>query len=279
MAKGLKKRYRLSGMSLDETSVVTVGAHQDADIVLFKLGEEESKLSKFLKGVAENLGMEFDQSFLAEQPVTGDTVHKEDADMDIDFDTLEPDVRTYIEKLEERIAKMEDEKDEMESKDESDEEKDEMEKSDVLAKLDPEVRKMVEDAQTRAEQAEAIAKAERDARVTAEFISKAEALSELSVNPTEFGPVLKAAAETLDPEQYAEIERVLKAANEAVASAGMWNEFGKTTVTPSTTEAKIDTLAKSLQAQDPALSYEAAYTKALEQNPGLYTEALNEGVR
>lgn len=275
MSKPLKKRYRLSGMSLDETSVVTVGAHQDADIVLFKLGEEESKLSKFLKGVAENLGMEFDQSFLAEAPATGDTVHKEDTDMDIDFGALTPEARRYIEKLEERIAKMEDE---ATDKEEDEMEEDEMEKS--LSKLDPTIRKMVMDANARAEAAEAIAKAERDARVTAEFISKADDIAgNLSVNANEFGPILKAAAENLDPEVYAEIERVLKSANAAVESAGMWSEFGRSTNGPTTTEAKVEALAKSYQSADPNLSFEAAYAKALEENPSLYSEVLNEGVR
>jgi hypothetical protein len=63
----------------------------------------------------------------------------------------------------------------------------------------------------KAEEADKVAKAERDRRLDAEFVTKAEALGQ----PATFGPVLRAVNEgTATADQLGELERVLRAAKE-----------------------------------------------------------------
>lgn len=145
--------------------------------------------------------------------------------------------------------------------------------TDPLAKAAPEVREIVAKAQAEAEAAIAIAKAEQDRRVTAEFVTKAQDFGNLPVEAGEFGPVLKRLAET-NPADYAEITRVLKAAND-----GMGHLFKATGQdAPSSLDGSsltaIEKAAQAVRAEQPELTAEQAYDLALRNNPNLYTDAL-----
>jgi hypothetical protein len=78
----------------------------------------------------------------------------------------------------------------------------------------------------RVEKAENLAKEERDARLTKEFVAKAEGFKGLPTKAEEFGPVLKAANEKLTKDESAALETVLKAANEAIEKGELFKEQG-----------------------------------------------------
>lgn len=79
-----------------------------------------------------------------------------------------------------------------------------------------------EESAKKAEDAERIAKAERDARIMKEFVTKAEGLQNLSNDPITLGAILKSASESLTADQYTELQRVLDAAESAVAESKLF---------------------------------------------------------
>lgn len=195
----------------------------------------------------------------------------------INKDALDPDIRAYIESLEGEVevakaaaaAAAQIPVPDPEPTDEAT----------ALAKaLDatPEpIRKALEDATARAAAAEAVAKAEQDRRLDAEFQARAEALTSLSVNPAEFGPVLRKAAEALGEDAVA-IFDVLKAANDTVAQAGLLNEVGSN-VPSADTDAfgALESLAKARSAEK-SVDFSVALSEVSAENPALYRQYLSE---
>jgi hypothetical protein len=152
------------------------------------------------------------------------------------------------------------------------------------ADLPPEVRARIEkaerDATARIEKAEQaaqeateLAKAEREQRVTREFVAKAETLPHLPQKPGEFGPVLKSASEKLTKEEYDELDRVLKAANEQIERGSLFKELGGAggPGPGAGTDAfsEVQRKAEELRKADSSLSPERALQKAMESDPEL----------
>lgn len=73
-----------------------------------------------------------------------------------------------------------------------------------------------EEATRKVEETEKVLKAERNERLNAAFIEKAQGYTRLSMDATTFGPILKKMAEDLTNEEFAEVERVLKAASNSL---------------------------------------------------------------
>lgn len=212
----------------------------------------------------------------------------------ISKDGLDPEVATYITALEaendvlaEQVAKSEeDEKAHAEAlaaKDEqiakmvpaTDEAADEISKS-VLAKADPAVRALIEKQQADLAEVRKQADEERDARISKEFVSKAETFPMLGDDKVALGGLLRRISEALSPEENAEIDKVLKSANEAIAQGNLFESFGSggaiTTVSQST-EAAAAEIIKA----EPTLTKEQAIAKAYATNPALLTEAMTNG--
>lgn len=135
---------------------------------------------------------------------------------------------------------------------------------------------LVKQANQRAEQAEEIAKAERDHRLNEEYVAKAKSYVGLPVDPTEFGPVLKRLHETMPEADVTVIEKALSAANETIASGGFFSEIGKNAPGTTTPVSKIEQRADEIVTKNEDMSREAAVAKALEENPSLYDEYLRE---
>jgi hypothetical protein len=131
-----------------------------------------------------------------------------------------------------------------------------------------------DDALKVAEEARTIAKAEKDKRETAEFITKAEELGESE----EFGPVLKAIAGSVDDDTFAKLEAVLKANHERAVTAGFYEEIGKAGKAggESGAKAQLDEKAAEIRKADTSLTAEQALAKAYEDNPELYAQLRNE---
>lgn len=157
---------------------------------------------------------------------------------------------------------------------------DEDEEDDVkkaLATLPEPLRKHLEDLEARASAAETVAKAEQNRRLDEEFVAKARTLDHLSLDPVEFGPILRRTAEAQGADAVA-IFDVLKAANEAVEVAGLTTGIGAAAASATSGSAygRLEGLAKAKQAAEPNLSTAEAFAQAATENPDLYTAYLKE---
>lgn len=136
---------------------------------------------------------------------------------------------------------------------------------------------IVEKANARAEEAETIAKTERDFRLNQEYIAKARSMVNLPVAADEFGPVLKRLHDRMEAEDVEVIEKALRAANETIAEAGTFTEIGKRGGQGFEAVSKLDSKAKELvEKSDEPLSMEQARAQVMESDPSLYDEYLQE---
>lgn len=121
----------------------------------------------------------------------------------------------------------------------------------------------------RLEKAEEIAKAERDMRVTREFVAKAEEMPALPIKADEFGPVLKRAAEALESDDFDAIENVLKTANEQLAKGELFKEMGRSGDVSGETDAveNVQRKAEELRKADPSLTPFQAMERAMREDP------------
>ena len=145
---------------------------------------------------------------------------------------------------------------------------------DVLKGLSPEARQVVEKALAEAREArEAVAKLHAKEREQ-EFIARAKELKNLPTAPDKLGPILKACADALPAEQYGELTQLLKAANDSFAT--ILKISGSGVPAAGTAEAELEGIAKGIRDKRPNLTFEQAYTIALEENPDLYKRLLAE---
>jgi hypothetical protein len=140
------------------------------------------------------------------------------------------------------------------------------------------VRKRIEETEKRARDAEEAAKAERDKRLTAEYVAKAQTFKALPVKADEFGLVLKRLAECAPSESdYAEIERVLKAAEAQLQQSDLFKERGvpgEATATSAIDE--INKLATEHVSKKLARTHAEAVTKIASERPELYERYVSE---
>jgi hypothetical protein len=209
---------------------------------------------------------------------------------------LPPEVVQYIQQLEQAVADAngDDEPDDSNQEDDvnpfgksaEDLSQDEVDFLSELAKnLDDEdtreavnkALEMVEQANHRAEQAEGIAKAERDYRLNQEYVSKAQSYVNLPLDSQEFGPVLKRLHDVMEQADVEVIEKALSAANETLATSGIFTEIGKAGSPGFSMVSKVDVEAQSLMSKsEEPLTKEQAIVKVLEANPSLYEEYLSD---
>ena len=154
-----------------------------------------------------------------------------------------------------------------------------------LASVPEEVRAQVEDlwkaneeAVKKAEELEAVLKAERDERLTKEYIAKAEA--EFGNIPghgaDELGPMLKS-LNAHDAEMAGKIEGLLKTMSQVLAKSEVFAEAGVTTQDAGSgknPESQLDQLATQYSTETPGVSYAKAYDSVLKSEEGrrLYAE-------
>jgi hypothetical protein len=144
----------------------------------------------------------------------------------------------------------------------------------VIEKMQADHREEIDKANKRAEDAENIAKAERTERLTREYVSKAQALPMIAEDPNELGAMLQEIA-ALDPAAAAKVEKVLKAANEAIEKGDLFSEIGRHGV-ESTVAPEVESAAAAIRKDDPNLTHEQAMAKAYEANPALYEQEMRE---
>lgn len=160
------------------------------------------------------------------------------------------------------------------------------------SQLDPAVREALEKAEQReqeaseriakaekaASDASELAKAERDARVTREFITKAEAYRALPVEAEKFGPVLKSVSEKLTKEEADAIDTLLKAADEQIAAGELFKEQGRGGTAPKADSAvaEVQRKAEDLRKSDANLRPDQAMDRVLNSDRALQERYLAE---
>jgi len=122
-------------------------------------------------------------------------------------------------------------------------------------------------------------KQERDEKARKEFVAKAaEDYPNLpGISPDELGLIMKTLHD-LDPEVSGKMEQVLKAANTAIASGDVFSELGTGTAGgASSAYGRLDSIAKEKVSKGAgAISYAKSFEEALNENPDLYNNYLNE---
>jgi hypothetical protein len=158
-------------------------------------------------------------------------------------------------------------------------EKAELEKADLFPAVKAALAKAEEDrkeATRKAEEAERIAKEERDTRLNKEFVVKAEGFKGLTVEAAKFGPILKAASEKLDKSDFDELDRILKAADEQIVKGELFKEAGGHGPAPSDAFEEATRKAEELRKSDSSLTKEQALEKALDADSDLQSRYLAE---
>ncbi len=142
----------------------------------------------------------------------------------------------------------------------------------------------VRNAEIKKEQEETLAelKAERDARSTEKAITKAaDDYPNLPVKAEDLGPIVKLAKENFSDTQVETFERILKAADTAIADTKAFEESqGDTYTLASGSESalgQLNEIAKGyIEKSEDGLTEAAAFAKAADNNPGLYDRYQTE---
>ena len=149
------------------------------------------------------------------------------------------------------------------------------EPEDIWKGVNPAVRKMMEDAEKRAKDAENLAKSLQEKADNEQYLAKAAKLAVPGSNPEEIAAMMKSMAS--DPEALAKFEAMLAATNEQIAKGALFSEAGRSGGMPAgNTVAKVEALAKEMVQKDSGLTKEMALAKVWNEHPELYAEYENE---
>jgi hypothetical protein len=154
---------------------------------------------------------------------------------------------------------------------------------DLLKALPPALRARLEKSEKDAKEASDAVKAMAEKARETEFIAKAKVFGNLSVDASKFGPVLKRIADgTSTKEDVAEIERVLKGANE-IAKKALFTQRGSANAGAGATGeawAMVQKQAEELRAEvlksGTKITLPEAMDRVIKANPELYEQHLRE---
>ena len=153
-----------------------------------------------------------------------------------------------------------------------------------LSGIPEEMRPMVEqlwkaneEAITKSDKLEKTLKAERDERLTRDYVAKAEGFDKLAIEAKTFGPILKSAADKLTAEEFGELERVLRAANTAASKAFQeaGSDEGDDDDDKDTATKKLEKAAVAIAKRD-KITEQQAFVKAMDEHPELAKQERDE---
>lgn len=236
---------KLVELELTESSLVDVPANPGAKLTLFKRGTPEAKaddVTPVVKTVGDDdtpkAALKRAFGMIAKALGMGD-------DVDIDLKGSDEPVATDVEEVVETVENLA----------ETDLEK-------------AELQKRLEDLEKRAKDAEELAKAERDKRVEAEFVKRAEGYGTLPESPETLGPIMKRASENkLTEDDFEKLEAVLKAAGEALDKSNLFKSLGVDGDGDTSAKGQLDAAIAKMQEANPGMTYEAAYVEAFGSLP------------
>jgi chromosome segregation ATPase len=212
------------------------------------------------------------------QRVLDDSLNKEDSKM-------EKTVEEQLQKAQEALAKAEARIEELENSapEDAEEEAKEETPEDLLKSAPESVVKMVEDlrkakeeAEAKAEQAEATLQQQREEVEDAEAIEKARAWSHLNLDAEVVGKAIRRLT-SVDAELAKSIEDVLSSVNAQAESSDIFAEIGKSVnLTNEDAYGRMTIMAKSLVDAGKVTSIEAGIASVAGSNPELYSQYLAE---
>jgi plasmid stabilization system protein ParE len=262
--------FRLSDMELDFVSLVAAGDDPEARVVIAKADKSTEH------------GLPSSTLPINKPPEDHvETINKSD---------LDPEVVAYIEGLESEVddlsGKVEKAEQDLAARDEqittltekvskSVPNDPDAARKEMLEKADPALRAYLEEQDAKVSKAEEIAKAERDARLEREFVSKAEALPMISENKQDLAGLLRRISDALTPEDAEKVEKTLAAANEQIAKGNLFGTMGRgggeTTISKS-----VEGKAAELRKADPTLTQEQAIAQVYNDDPDLFAQAMTD---
>jgi hypothetical protein len=144
-------------------------------------------------------------------------------------------------------------------------------------------RERIAKAEKAADEASEAAKVEKDARVSAEYLTKAKGpdYAGLPASAETRATILREVDEKLSKEAGAELHRILKAASAAGADGADFKEYGGVGADATGAGgamASLEKAADAIQAADPSIDRATAITKAADTSPEL-ARAYQEGQR
>ncbi len=293
----MAKARKMVGLNIEETSGVDHPAHLHEGWLVIK--SENSDVDDLLSDLKAN--NKSDASLSMEETMSQEEVvelaantPKEDKEkgmhkpedkekgMGMSYGDMEDKIKQLTEELEKTKAELEKTKGKMKKKDDDEVEKDDS--VDSLIKSAPEpLRKMLAsleqektDALAKAAKTEEVLKSERTAHANAAAIEKAKAWKFLSLNAEEFGPALRQ-LEEVDADLAKSVEEALASVNAQAESANIFAEIGKS-ANPTSGNAyeQLTSMAKSATETNSGLTFEQAFATAVNSNPDLYQQYLNE---
>jgi hypothetical protein len=195
---------------------------------------------------------------------------------------LTPEAKAYVEGIEKELKDSIVAQAELSKRLETATKKEEPE--DIWKGVNPAVKKQFEEMQTKTAEAERIAKSEREARELSEFTKKAE--KEFSYLPGEAaakGKILQAVNSKLSKEETAELEKLLKAADEIAKSGKVFSEMGATgsgnIADSDSAEGQINARAAELVSKGVVKTIIEGISKIAKEDPSLYESYRKEVVR
>lgn len=265
-------RKHLSDIEIDEISLVDRGANQHAAVTIAKRAPEEENMPELFDEEGNLLG---DDHELHEGDVVYDgegqayefVLEDEEGDEGNEYEPeaereLEPAVSKAFQTQRPVSKSFRDEVMEELSKAYTDEDRDK-----VIAKAFDQV----EQYSQKVEQAEQVAKSERDLRLTREYISKA-AEYNVPIDPDDLGPVLYRMAETMSYDDCATIHKALESAGAALFDEIGHIGGGDNNDIMSQVQAYVnDNVSKSEDYNEAA-----SISKAFDMNPEAYEQYLAE---
>lgn len=184
---------------------------------------------------------------------------------------------TFEKETDEKITLLEKRATEAEEKVVALEKKDPPKEEDVLKSLPEEVRKRLETAEKRAEEAEKIAKAERSARELSEITKRVEAdMALIDGTAAEKAALIQRLRAVVTKEDADRVEAILTAASKAIGASSLFSEIGQTGALAGSATAKLEAIAEDLRKQDPKLRKSVAMAEAAKLHPDLRREQLAE---
>ena len=241
-------RYRLSGMEFDFISLVASGDDPEARVVITK-NDPDAVNDK--------------------EKDMGDIINKDD---------LPKEVKDYIGMLEAELAAADTENSALSEQLSKSIPADADAEAELvraqLAKADPAVRALIEKQQAELDKVTEIAKAEREERLTREYIAKADQLPMLGER-AKLPTILRKADELLPAEDAETLRTILKAANAQIRESNLFTSFG-VGGGETTTGQSVEAAARELLKSEPALTLDQAKAKVYDLHPEMLAQALNE---
>lgn len=202
----------------------------------------------------------------------GTTLAKEAADMPDTFDisTLPEEAQAAFASLTEQVASLSEQVTKAQTEGKTPEQVEAEEVAKALDGMPAALRKAWADQQAELAEATAVAKAEREIRLDAEYLAKAKSLPLVGEDRKDLADVLKA-LNAFDTDLAEKVEKYLRAANAQIEEGNLFKAAGAPAAVIETGSAheRLDAIAKSIATEE-SISYPEALQKATEQNPDLY---------